>query len=1450
MPALDEQVKTIKVKNPITQEFHGTHGTYTQANIEKQRSYNLPQWKSLTEESNHQPPAKRGERRRNQDRANKAPATRTRAAKPSTPVKSGEISRKRGPGRPRVRPPPATTHGKMKEEKEQADETMPLPPTPVSPAIRPADPKKEDTSDDGFMPTSRGKADQTKSVASRRQYNRRENVEVIDEEAFQGFDYRTHNQSEWTSERCSELETAYWKSLTFNNPMYGADMPGSLFDDQTENWNVAKLENLLDVLGQKVPGVNTAYLYLGMWKATFAWHLEDVDLYSINYIHFGAPKQWYSISQEDARRFEAAMRSVWPTDSKNCDQFLRHKTYLISPQLLQSQYNIRVNRLVHYEGEFVITFPYGYHSGYNLGYNCAESVNFATESWLDFGKVARKCNCEADSVWVDVHTIERKLRGEPTPEYYEETDDDEDDDEDEDEGAADLPTPPGSVKGKPKRAYRKRKRDPNDKDTKPRVKKLRLKLRSPAFEPCVLCPSDSPYEKLLPTDNGREAHRRCALYTPETYISEQEGKEKICDIGGIDKARLELKCNFCRSKRGAVFQCSQKKCTRAYHATCAAPAGVQVDIGLVPVYGPDGTEYTDTGIDFRCRFHRIRRSKNLDQKKLDELEDNPLIRKTAQNLTKGELVQMQYYQGDIFAGVMLENRKSEQMLLIETVPARERVEVEYKWLLVLDPANSQLPIPSEHAKPLPAELAHKSRTTAEHPDHEKPEIDKPFCDGHSQYVWSEFHSCHAIRNPYQTKVDFEKPKQTWFYLGPQSTEAKAYYTPDPRKKVNDPTGNFLETVRIADLQARSSKQPQAPPAPYPKGPNMHALNAVRAASYTKPTLSSFKPPQKPGVPPKLADSKDRPYTGKYAIIDPVERYVPKTGINVDAQALQKQRSFQHAGSLQPSSSQTSTSYQVPQAQMSPVAQMTPMARAAPTAPMGILPRISSSGSASTSQISPPISTSKPTTSPSTPISPARPSDGQPKEVRSDTISTEDIRRPPGMIGSRADEAQWKPPSQKYLEQIQRSARPVLTPVANMMGTKSIKPGMHETKAQGLTKPPAVRSSSSSPPNLVATLHAKYPYLAQCQKDRSPFYQSPYASDRTMTPPSLPTLPIKDESKLKTTKQNSLSEDYLLRCSAEEQRRIKAELKEEKAYRERSNSLKKAKEQWAKYTKKWQPNIAAHNFKKASLVAPTDSGGTPLVPARTSEQAYAAANYWQSTAPMTTYYNGLGKPCSSPTGEAALTATSTSDVPVAPTSQQQITPKTAAVGGTAVTRKYNYILPPSSASYDDFKPVNSGYQKSNHNSHSISPSAFSASHMTSSSSLSSWKPTSTIPHATSTSTTAIPGALNFTSPQDFQAQVLQESQRNIPLTHTGNPFDRFFQGIQHAAAAGNEDSHVHGHGYSNNKSLSNGVSISTGGGNMLGRSSSGGGGGGGGGQGSPLRNEFAGEAMIGVEPSEG
>lgn len=51
-------------------------------------------------------------------------------------------------------------------------------------------------------------------------------------------------------------------------------MPGSLFDDSVKEWNVANLDNILNKMDIVLPGVNSSYLYLGMWKATFSWHVE------------------------------------------------------------------------------------------------------------------------------------------------------------------------------------------------------------------------------------------------------------------------------------------------------------------------------------------------------------------------------------------------------------------------------------------------------------------------------------------------------------------------------------------------------------------------------------------------------------------------------------------------------------------------------------------------------------------------------------------------------------------------------------------------------------------------------------------------------------------------------------------------------------------------------------------------------------------------------------------------------------------------------------------------------------------------------------------------------------------------------------------------------------------------------------------------------------------------
>jgi hypothetical protein len=710
--------------------------------------------------------------------------------------------------------------------------------------------------------------DVKKSVASRRLHNSSEMWE-IDEEAFEDFDYHLENVDQFDPDRCRELEETYWKTINFGTPMYGADMPGSLFSDDVTSWNVAHLPNLLDVLGTKVPGVNTAYLYLGMWKATFAWHLEDVDLYSINYIHFGAPKQWYSISQCDARKFEQAMRTLWPQDYKHCDQFLRHKTYLISPEKLKSQFGIKVNKLVHYEGEFVITYPYGYHSGFNLGYNCAESVNFATEDWINYGRIARKCLCEADSVWVDVNEIERKLRGEPTPEYYEVTDDESDEEEEV------LPTPPPSVRGK-STAGKKRKRPTKETKAAPEKKKKRvmLRLRAPSKEPCMLCPNDASWDPLLPTDNGKKAHRICALYTPETYLREDETtkKEIVCNVSHIAKDRLDMRCNFCRSKKGSVFQCASRKCTRAFHATCAAAAGVLVDEGPVPTWDESGVEYHYIGFDFRCRFHRPRRPKNSDGKLGETLEKDRMVARYGKSLEEGQVVQALLLDGDVFAGVVKENRAGEGVVLLSDIFGQPNapIEVEYKYLLVLDPAQSQRPKPSPDAKPLPENLSNTKDHSADNRKDGVPTKGDPFLDPAAEQVWEEFNAVHSVecKNPFQKKVDLfageKKPGEVgmWYFLGKTSTEARPQFTHDPKVEVNNPKANFLESVR-------EKEAPRYTPNP------VSSARPVGYGSYVN-YGTSFSRPQ-PTLQPRPIAAAGSPGVGAGFEVKPYE-YKPKTSM--------------------------------------------------------------------------------------------------------------------------------------------------------------------------------------------------------------------------------------------------------------------------------------------------------------------------------------------------------------------------------------------------------------------------------------------------------------------------------------------------------------------------------------------------------------------------------------------
>lgn len=193
------------------------------------------------------------------------------------------------------------------------------------------------------------------------------------------------------------LERLYWENVTSYAPIYGTDVDATLTDASVITWNINNLGTILDFMQKDydvhIGGLITSYIYFGMWKSTFVWHTEDMDLYAINYIHYGAPKTWYAIPPAYGRKFEALANRLFPENNLACNSHLRHKTVLISPDILR-QNDIPFVKTTQKAGEIIIVFPYGYHSGFNHGFNIAESANFASERWIEYGKWSKPCNCK------------------------------------------------------------------------------------------------------------------------------------------------------------------------------------------------------------------------------------------------------------------------------------------------------------------------------------------------------------------------------------------------------------------------------------------------------------------------------------------------------------------------------------------------------------------------------------------------------------------------------------------------------------------------------------------------------------------------------------------------------------------------------------------------------------------------------------------------------------------------------------------------------------------------------------------------------------------------------------------------------------------------------------------------------------------------------------------------
>ncbi|KAK9104250.1 hypothetical protein Scep_021094 [Stephania cephalantha] len=208
-----------------------------------------------------------------------------------------------------------------------------------------------------------------------------------------------------------EIETHFWNWIREKpfSPISGecaGEIPGSAFEVEDEKklrrgvkgltvgeseWNLrgisrspGSLLRFMEEEEEEIPGVNSPVLSLYMMFGWFAWHLEDHELPRLNFMHMGEAKTWYGVPGDAAQAFEEVVGvhqfggDVNPLVTYAA---LGERTTVMSPKVLMDA-GIPCCRLVQNAGEFVLTFPRAYHSGFSHGFNCCEAINIATPKWL------------------------------------------------------------------------------------------------------------------------------------------------------------------------------------------------------------------------------------------------------------------------------------------------------------------------------------------------------------------------------------------------------------------------------------------------------------------------------------------------------------------------------------------------------------------------------------------------------------------------------------------------------------------------------------------------------------------------------------------------------------------------------------------------------------------------------------------------------------------------------------------------------------------------------------------------------------------------------------------------------------------------------------------------------------------------------------------------------------
>lgn len=212
----------------------------------------------------------------------------------------------------------------------------------------------------------------------------------------------------------------FWTTISNNISLSVSNIDDSLFSLRENIFNMSNLSSLLKYYPKTIAGITTPYLHFGMWSTSVGIHIDEHDLMSFNYLHYGAPKIWYIISPSSYSKLEEIVNKLklFSDLSLSCLSPLQHKNLLLKPSFLQL-HSIEFYKIEQKLNELVIIFPGVYHFYFDTGFNLSETVKYALPSWLEFQRRSpRLCSCSLSSLTENLnrrfftHEILEKFRQE------------------------------------------------------------------------------------------------------------------------------------------------------------------------------------------------------------------------------------------------------------------------------------------------------------------------------------------------------------------------------------------------------------------------------------------------------------------------------------------------------------------------------------------------------------------------------------------------------------------------------------------------------------------------------------------------------------------------------------------------------------------------------------------------------------------------------------------------------------------------------------------------------------------------------------------------------------------------------------------------------------------------------------------------------------------------------